>query len=204
MKYKIRFNGVGSELIVGSCTGKMYRHFRNNGFDVTEHMCGNMKNKIADDITGGACMDTKFECDDLYHHYGPHTDESVTMSVVKEGKKSETVLTCTIDSFINYDLAMNCEQEVLFSDLEPQYVIIGQIYSEGFLAEYFLELKDGEFDPKKLKIMYHDIDEEFQIITGVQYNETTLMETGKLETGGTRESWYIFNTKTREHTKRGE
>jgi hypothetical protein len=212
MKYVISFQGWDVEVLIDEVSEQMYRHFKDNNLDVTDHMCGSMEDELSEEITDGACFDTKFECDRLYHNCGPIMDESVTMYVNKMHPNRETdpsslevgeeVFKCDLNEIYNtVDVDADCEQEVYLIDFEPRYVMVGQIYSKGYSAEYILELPNDEvFDPSKLVLLYHDIDEMYEIITGVRYNDIDLECTGELSTVGKNERWYIQDTETRETT----
>ena len=198
MKYKISFQGWDVEVLMSKSTEKMYRHFKDNGLNVTDHMCGDMEDTLSEDITDGTCEDSKFECDDLYHDFGSLMDGSVTLHV-NNSDKDEEVYYCDLNDWTG---GFECEQEVYLNDFEnARYVMVGQIYSKGYSAEYLLELPDDEvFDPSKLTLLYHDIDEMYEIVTGVQYNNVDLECTGEMETRGKNERWYIQDTETRETT----
>jgi len=212
MKYIISFQGWDTEVLMSEVPEKMYRHFKDNGLDVTLHMCGTMEDELSADITDGACYDSKFECDRLYHNCGPNMDESTTMYVNKMHPDRETnpyscemgkeVFHCRLDEIHStVDCDAECEQDVYLIDFDSKYVMVGQIFSKGYSAEYILELTDEEaFDPSKLTLLYHDIDEMYNIVTGVKYNDVDLESTGELSTVGKDERWYIQDTETRETT----
>lgn len=212
MKYIISFRGWDTEVIMGEVPEKFYRHFKDNGLDVSLHMCGTMEDELSEEITDGINFDTKFDCDNLYHNCGPNMDDSTTMFVHKMHPDRETnpfstedgeeLFACNLgDIFNTADCDAECEQTVYLVDFEPRYVMVGQIFSKGYSAEYILELPDDEaFDPSKLMLLYHDIDEMYEIVTGVRYNEVDLECTGELSTVGKDERWYIQDTETRETT----
>jgi hypothetical protein len=196
MKYKISFQGWDAEFLISEVPEKMYRHFKDNGLDVSLHMCGSMEDELSDDITDGINYDTKFECDRLYHNSGPQMNG--TFMHVNNSDTDEEVYSCDLDE---WDGELECLQDVVLMDFEPRYVMIGGIYSKGYAAEYILELNDNEqFDPRKMTLLYEDIDEEVQIITGVRYNDVDLECTGELDTRGKDERWFIEDTETSERT----
>lgn len=198
MKYLISFQGWDAEFLISEVPEKMYSHFKDNDLDVSLHMCGSMEDELAEEITDGICYDTKFECDGLYHNCGPQIG-ACTMHVNNSDLNQE-IYSCDLDEW-GGELNMECEQEVILMDFEPRYVMVGGIYSKGYAAEYILELKDDEvFDKSKLTLLYHDIDEEYQILTGVKYNDVDLECTGELNTKGKDERWFIEDTETRERT----
>jgi hypothetical protein len=197
MKYHINFQGWETEILIDEVPEKLYKHFKDNNLDVSLHMCGTMEDELSDEITDGINCDTKFECDKLYHNCGPNMDGSVTMHVVKVDTDEE-VYSVGLDDW-NGDF--DCEKDVCLLDFEPRYIMIGQIFSKGYAAEYVLELKDDEeFDSSQLTLLYHDIDETHQIVTGVKYNDVDLECTGELDTRGRDERWFIEDTETRERT----
>jgi len=197
MKYKISFQGWDTEFLISESTEKMFNHFKENGLDVTLHMTGTMEDELSEDITDGVCYDTKFACDKLYHDFGPCFNGSVCMHVNRLDDDQE-VYSCDLDE---YNGGAVCEQEVCLLDYECRYLLVGSIYSKGYSAEYLLELKDGEeFDHKKLTLLYHEVDEDEQIITGVQYGDVDLECTGEMETKGRDERWFIEDTETGERT----
>jgi len=198
MKYKISFQGWDAEFLISEVPEKMYNHFKDNGIDVSLHMCGNMEDELSDDITDGINYDTKFECDRLYHNCGPQI--GACDMHVNNSDTDEEVYHTELDEW-GGEIEMECEQEVCLLDFEPRYVMVGGIYSKGYAAEYIFELKDDEeFDHKKLTLLYEDIDEEYQILTGVRYNNVDLECTGEMETRGKDERWFIEDTETRERT----
>ena len=213
MKYIISFQGWDTEVLMSEVPEKFYRHFKDNNLDVGLHMCGTMEDELSEEITDGINFDTKFECDNLYHNCGPNMDESVTMYVNKmhpnratdpySTEVGEEVFSCGLDQIFNtVDVDTECEQDVYLIDFDTRYVMVGQIYSKGYSSEYILELPDDEaFDPSKLVLLYHDIDEMYEIITGVRYNNVDLQCTGELSTVGKDERWYIQDTETRETTE---
>ena len=213
MKYIISFRGWDTEVLMSEVPEAMYNHFKENRLSVTDHMCGNMEDELSNEITDGACFDSKFECDRLYHNCGPVMDESVTMYVNKMHPERETnpfstedgeeVYKCRLDEIFNTaDCDADCVQEVYLSDFDVRYVMVGQIYSKGYAAEYILELKDDEaFDASKLMLLYEDIDEMYEIVTGVRYNNVDLECTGEMSTVGKDEQWYIQDNETRETTQ---
>lgn len=198
MKYVISFQGWDVEVLMDEVPEKMYRHFKNNGLNVTDHMCGNMEDELSVEITDGICEDSKFECDNLYHNCGPLMDGTATLHV-NNSDKDEQVYECDLDQWTGNT---ECEQEVYLIDFESaRHVMVGQIYSKGYAAEYILELPDDEaFDPDKLTLLYHDIDEMYEIVTGVRYNNVDLECTGEMDTRGKYERWYIQDTETSETT----
>lgn len=197
MKYRISFQGWEAEVMMSEVSEKFYNHFKDNGLDVSLHMCGTMEDELSEDITDGICYDTKFECDTLYHDFGAQMDASVTMHVANFDTDEE-VYSCTLDDWHG---GFDCEQDVCLLDFEARYVMVGQIFGKGYVSEYVLELKDDEeFDSSKLTLLYHDIDEMYQIVTGVQYNDIDLECTGERDTRGKDERWYIEDTETREQT----
>jgi len=198
MKYKISFQGWDAEFLISEVPEKMYRHFKDNELDVSLHMCGTMEDELSDDITDSINYDTKFECDRLYHNCGPQIG-ACDMHVNNSDTDQEVYHT-VLDEF-GGEINMECEQDVCLLDFDPRYVMVGGIYSKGYAAEYILELEDGEqFDVTKLTLLYNDIDETYQIITGVRYNDIDLECTGEMETRGKDERWFIEDTETRERT----
>jgi hypothetical protein len=197
MKYKISFQGWDAEFLISEVPEKMYRHFKDNGLDVTLHMCGTMEDELPDDICDGINYDTKFECDRLYHNCGPQFDGSCSIHVNNSDTDQE-VYCCDLDE---WEGDSECEQDVLLKNFGPRHIMVGGIYSKGYAAEYNLELKDDEqFDSKKLTLLYDDIDEDIQIITGVRYNNFDLACTGELSTMSKDERWFIEDTETSERT----
>jgi len=196
MKYTISFQGWDAEFLVSEVPEKMFRHFKDNGLDVTLHMCGTMEDELSDDITDGINCDTKFECDELYHNCGPQFGACIMH--VNNSDKDQEVYSCNLDE---WDGESECLQEIVPIEYEGRYIMLGGIFSKGYAAEYILELKDDEeFDKNKLTLLYEDIDEEYQIITGVRYNNVDLECTGELDTRGKDERWFIEDTETRERT----
>jgi hypothetical protein len=212
MKYIISFRGWDTEVIMGEVPEKFYRHFKDNDLDVSLHMCGTMEDELSEEITDGINFDTKFDCDNLYHNCGPNMDDNTTMYINKMHPDRETnplstedgeeIYSCNLGEIFNTaDCDAECEQDVYLIDFDVRYVMVGEIFSKGYSAEYILELPDDEaFDPSKLKLLYHDIDEMYEIVTGVKYNEVDLECTGELSTVGKDERWYIQDTETRETT----
>lgn len=199
MNYRIEFHGWGVELIVGSCTEKMYNHFKENNIDVTDHMCGNMEDELSKDIHEGLTQDTKYDNDDLYHNFGPYLNSNTTMRVFNENE--EEVYSCSMEYKDGDKWDTECEQEIIINDFDTEYVMVGQENSKGYQAEYILELKDGEeFDQSKLMILFEDFDESFDIITGLRYNDVDLQCTGDVSTTGKDANWYIQHTETGERT----
>jgi hypothetical protein len=199
MKYKIEFHGWGVELIVGSCSERMFNHFMNNGIDVTDHMCGNMDDELAEEIHGGLTADTKFDNDRYYHNFGPYLNNNTTM-IIKDENGNE-VYNSDLSYRVGDKWDTECLQEFLVADVEDRYIMVGQEHSKGFQAEYLFELKDGEeFDQSKLTLLFEDFDEDIQIITGVRYNHVDLECTGELSTVGKSAAWYIQDNETQEQT----
>lgn len=197
MKYIISFQGWDTEVLMHEVPEKMYNHFKENDLDVSLHMCGTMEDDLSDDITDGINCDSKFECDRLYHNCGPNMDGSVTMHVAKSDTDEE-VYSCSLDEWSG---DADCEQDVYLVDFEARYVMVGQIFSKGYAAQYILELTGDElFDVSKLTLLYEDIDEMYQIVTGVRYNNVDLECTGEMDTRGRDERWYIEDTETKERT----
>lgn len=198
MKYKISFQGWDTEVLMHEVPEKLYKHFKDNDLDVSLHMCGTMEDELSEDITDGINCDSKFECDRLYHNCGPNMDSSVTMHVSK-ADTDEDVYYCGLDEWSG---DAECEQDVYLVDFEARYVMVGQIFSKGYAAEYILELQGEElFDKSKLTLLYEDIDEMYQIVTGVRYNNVDLECTGEMNTKGKDERWYIEDTETKERTQ---
>ena len=197
MKYLISFQGWETEVLMSEVPEKFYKHFKDNDLDVSLHMCGTMYDELPKDIEDGINFDTKFECGKLYHHCGPNMDGSVTMHVIKLDSDQE-VYSCDLDEWEGDSV---CEKTVYLVDFESRYVMVGQIFSKGYAAEYTLDLKDDEdFDYSKLTLVHHDIDEMYDIITGVKYDDVDLECTGEVNTMGKDERWYIDDTETRETT----
>ena len=196
MKYTISFQGWDAEFLISEVPEKMYRHFKDNNLDVTLHMCGTMEDELSDDICDGINYDTKFECCRLYNNSGPQINGC--WMHVNDSDADQEVYSCDLDE---WDGELECVQDVVLMDFEPRYVMIGGIYSKGYAAEYILELNnDEQFDSRKMTLLYEDIDEEVQIITGVRYNDVDLECTGVLDTRGRDERWFIEDTEEAERT----
>lgn len=199
MKYKIEFHGWGVELIAGECTEKMFKHFKENRIDVSDYMCGNMKDDLSEDIHEGLTPKTKYENDKFYHNFGPYMNSNTTMYVKNE--KDEDIYCSSMEYKSGDKWLTECEQEFIVNDCDPRYVMIGQEYCKGFQAEYVLELKEEEtFDSSKLTILYENFDETIDIITGVRYNEVDLECTGEFSTTGKDAAWFIHDTETDDET----
>lgn len=201
MKYVISFQGYEVEVIIAKVTEKMFNHFKDNHLNVTDHMCGNMEDELSEEISGGICFDTKFDMDHLYHKCGPIMDESVKMIIINL-ETEEIVFSCTLDEIHNtVECDAKCEQGVYLTDFDARCILVGELYSKGYIGEYVLELKDSEsFDPSKLTLLYNDIDENYSIITGVEYNNVDLECTGDLSSIGKVETWYIQDNLTLQKT----
>ena len=199
MMYRIEFHGYGEEIIVGSCTEKMFKHFYDNGIDVTDHMCGNMEDELPEEIHEGMTEDSKYDIDDLYHNFGSYLNSQTTMKIFNENE--EEVYSTDMEYKSGDKWETECEQEIVFQDFDPRYIMVGQEFSKGFQGEYIFELKDGEeFDQSKLTILFEDVDECIEIITGVRYNNVDLECTGELSTTGKDSVWYIQDTETGHQT----
>ena len=197
--YRIEFHGYGEEIIVGSCTEKMFKHFYDNGIDVTDHMCGNMEDALPEEIHEGITEDSKYDIDDLYHNFGSYLSSQTTMKIFNENE--EEVYSTDMEYKSGDKWETECEQEIVFKDFDPRYIIVGQEFSKGFQGEYIFELKDGEqFDQSKLTILFEDVDECIEIITGIRYNNVDLECTGELSTTGKDSVWYIQDTETGHQT----
>jgi hypothetical protein len=197
--YRIEFHGYGEEIIVGSCTEKMFKHFYDNGIDVTDHMCGNMEDALPEEIHEGITEDSKYDIDDLYHNFGSYLSSQTTMKIFNENE--EEVYSTDMEYKSGDKWETECEQEIVFKDFDPRYIMVGQEFSKGFQGEYIFELKDGEhFDQSKLTILFEDVDECIEIITGVRYNNVDLECTGELSTTGKDSVWYIQDTETGHQT----
>ena len=195
MKYRIEFHGWGSEIIVGSCTEKMFKHFEENGIDVTDHMCGLMEDELSEEIHEGLTQDTKYENDRLYHNSGAYFNSNTDMMVLDENNNE--VYSTNMEYKRGDKWETECEQDIIFQDFDSRYIMVGQEFSKGFQAEFILELKDGEeFDQSKITILYEDVDESIQIITGVRYNNVDLECSGELSTTGKDAAWYIQDNET--------
>jgi hypothetical protein len=197
--YRIEFHGYGEEIIVGSCTEKMFKHFYDNGINATDHMCGNMDDELSEEIHEGLTEDTKYDNDRFYHNFGSYLNDQTTMKIFNENE--EEVFSTEMDYKTGDKWDTECEQEIVFSDFDSPYIIVGQEFSKGFQGEYIFELKDGEeFDQSKLTILFEDVDECIEIITGVRYNNVDLECTGEVSTRGKDAVWYIQDTETGHQT----
>jgi hypothetical protein len=109
---------------------------------------------------------------------------------------------CEMDAFENCSWDVEPEQEICFTDFNCSHILVGEIFSKGYCEEYLLELNNTEeFNPEKITILYDDIDEAYQIVTGVMYGDKMLESTGETTTTGKSERWYIMDLETREQTK---
>jgi hypothetical protein len=199
--YKVRFHGYGVEVIVGSCSEKMFNHFKENDLDVTDYMCGNMDDELSEEIHEGLTMKTKYDNDRIYHNFGAYLNNNTTMVVVDENDKE--VYSTPLDfGFRKTDKwSIECEQEINFDETEERFIIVGQEYSKGLQAEYLLPLKDDEeFDSSKICILNEEVDEMIEIITGLRYNEADLECTGEVSTVGKSACWFIRDTETNKET----
>jgi hypothetical protein len=197
--YRIEFHGHGEEIIVGSCTEKMFKHFYDNGIDATDHMCGNMEDELPEEIHEGLTEDTKYDNDRFYHNFGSYFNDQTIMKIFNENE--EEVFSTEMEYNIKSKWHTECEQEIVFRDFDSRYIMVGQEFSKGFQAEYIFELKDGEeFDPYNLTILFEDVDECIEIITGVRYNNVDLECTGELSTTGKGAVWYIQDNETGHQT----
>lgn len=201
MKHLISFQGYEVEVMINKVTEKMFNHFKDNDLNVTDHMCGNMEDELSEEISDGICYDTKFDMEHLYHKCGPIMDESVKM-IVNKSDSEEIIFSCTLDEIHStVECDAKCEQGIYLTDFDARYILVGELYSKGYAGEYVLELEDDHvFDPAKLTLLYNDIDENYSIITGVQYNNIDLECTGDLSTIGKNERWYIQDNVTLEKT----
>jgi len=199
MMYRIEFHGYGEEIIVGSCTEKMFKHFYDNGINATDHMCGNMDDELSEEIHEGLTEDTKYDNDRFYHNFGSYLNDQTTMKIFNENE--EEVYSTEMDYKTGDKWDTECEQEIVFRDFDSRYIMVGQEFSKGFQGEYIFELKDGEeFDESKLTILFEDVDECIEIITGVRYNNVDLECTGELSTTGKDAVWYIQDNETGHQT----
>jgi hypothetical protein len=199
MMYRIEFHGYGEEIIVGSCTEKMYKHFKENGIEVTDHMCGNMEDELPEEIHEGLTEETKYDNDEFYHNSAPYFNSDVIMKVFDENEVE--VFSSSMEYKTDDPWNSECIEETVFSDFDSPYIMIGLEMCKGFLGEYILELKEGEnFDPSKLTILFEDVDEMIEIITGLKYNDVDLECTGELSTVGKSGCWFIRDTETNEET----
>jgi hypothetical protein len=199
MIYKIQFHGWGVELICGTCSEIMYKHFKENQIDVSDYMSGEMEDELSEDIHQGLTMETKYENDSLYHNFGPLFNSNTTIFIKNE--KDEPIYSSSLEYKNGDKWYDDCEQEFIVNDCEEKYVIVGQEYTKGFQAEYLLHLKDDEeFDQSKLCILYEDFDEDVQIVTGLRYNNVDLECTGESSTTGKSATWFIRDTENNEET----
>jgi hypothetical protein len=175
MMYRIEFHGYGEEIIVGSCTEKMYKHFKENGIDVTDHMCGNMEDELPEEIHEGLTEETKYENDEFYHNSAPYFNSDVIMKVFDENEVE--VYSSSMEYKTGDPWNSECIGETVFSDFDSRYLMVGLEMCKGFLGEYILELKEGEkFDPSKLTILFEDVDEMIEIITNGKNNMPAMKE----------------------------
>ena len=151
MKYKITFEGWGAEVIIGSCSENMFRHFKDNGLDVSDYLFGNMEDELSEEIHGGITQETKYENDKFYHNSGAYLNDTVTMFVTDENEND--VHESKMDNFVETAFSIDCEKEIDLIDFDADYIIMGREDSKGFQAEYVLEL-DDEFDPELLMVVY--------------------------------------------------
>ena len=197
MKYKITFEGWGAEVIVGSCSENMFRHFKDNNLDVSDYLFGNMQDKLSEEIHEGITEETKYDNDKFYHNSGPYLNDTVTMFVTDENEKD--VYEAKIDNFATSDFTIDCDKEVDLIDFDADYILMGREDSKGFQAEYTLEI-DDEFDPELLMLIYDCVDEDVDIITGVEYDGFPLKSSGGLCTTGKGGSWFILDNINNERT----
>lgn len=197
MKYKITFEGWGAEVIIGSCSENMFRHFKDNNLDVSDYLFGNMEDELSEEIHEGITEETKYENDKFYHNSGPYLNDTVTMFVTDENEKD--VYEAKIDNFATSDFTIDCDKEIDLIDFDADYILMGREDSKGFQAEYILEI-DDEFDPELLMIIYDCVDEDVDIITGVEYDEIRLESTGELCTTGKGGTWFILDNINNERT----
>ena len=197
MKYKISFEGWGAEIIIGSCSENMFRHFKDNNLDVSDHLFGNMEDELSEEIHEGITEETKYENDKFYHNSGPYLNDTVTIIVTDENEKD--VYESKINNFDKSDFSIECDKEVDLIDFDADYILMGREESKGFQAEYILEI-DDEFDPELLIIIHDCIDEDIDIITRVEYDGIPLESTGELSTTGKGGEWFILDNINNERT----
>lgn len=202
MKYKIEIIGEGQEYIVGSVGEELYNFFNNTELSFGAFMDGDLGEDALEDIPESILNDynfegaSRYEYDNLVHSCGAYFGESTYFTVTDEN--GNVVYKSNIVSDLGDELEHSSELEdsVDVVNMDSRYVIIGNEHSEGLFNQFILECDD--FDPVKLKFLYTDYDETFELITSVLYNNIKLESTGEISYDTSGSTWILRDNETLE------
>jgi hypothetical protein len=198
MKYVINLLGNGQEYLVGSVGEDIYNFFQESeiGFHkfINENLDEESLSKIPKCITENYNFDfsQRYEYDDIVHVSGAYFEDYTYIQVVDENEN--IVYESEVGNESNphtFDI-----KESVYTHHDSRYVIVGNEYAEGQWDGFELNLENGEFDPAKLKIWYNMYDENFEIISGMEYDGIKLEPNGDLGTSGSGSNWFLRDNET--------
>ena len=173
--YRINLFGKGNEFTIGTIPKETWDYiqdiFSGNESDYLDALDNGDVPEEHQLASESCCM---YECDDLWHYDGCSASY-FRIDIEKlndDGSVGEVVFTCKDDK--TYEHGIKTEIDYNSIDNSIPYLCTWSSYAKGLYLKGDFEI-DGEFDPKKLKILCQQIsynnDEIFdRIVTGFEYD----------------------------------
>ncbi len=191
--YNVRCWGYGGEIVLGTVERDVYNYFVEHEIDLTEYAIewADEDCEIPDNFCPFGPGDWH-ECDDICHENGVEMSEYCRILV--EDSEGNTVWEHTLEPFMLEDseVEVECYDEYYAEFHSPgSIVFLGQSIEKGtfFNAEFELT---APFDPKKLKVVYSDV-EGLLLMSQLFYNDEEIYNDGG-DTRGKSMEFKFLNT----------
>lgn len=190
--YTVSCWGYGGEIVLGTVERKVHDYFVENEVDLNEY-----STQWADDdcevpedcrpFSPGEWHD----CDDICHENGVEMSEYCKIQVVDSG--GITVWEHVLEPFMLEEslVEVECNDEYYAKFHASATVFLGQSIEKGTFFEANFELT-APFDPKKLKIVYSDV-EGLLLMSQLFYNDEDIYNDGG-DTRGKSMEFKFLNT----------
>ena len=195
--YTVIMSGYGGEIVLGSVDRSIYNYFKENDIDLEEYAWDSdyaEENEIPEDMRPfePGCW---HDCDNISHESGVELSDYNMIYVNDENNKE--VWSCSLDAeaLENAGVEVECFSEDLCedrSDRENTVGFIGQSVEKGTFFDGALDLK-APFDPKKLSIIYSDV-EGWCLIGGVSYDGEDIEGMDGYSTSGKSSEFKFYDT----------
>lgn len=193
--YTVMLSGYGGEIVLGSIPRPIYNFFRENDIDIEEYAWDwDNEAEVPEDMqpfNPGEWHD----CDQIAHETGVELSDYCNITVSDENGKE--VWSCSLGHSDLEDAGVEVEcfaEDLCYDrdDRENTVGFIGQSVEKGTFFDGPLDLK-APFDPKKLRIVYSEI-EGWCLVTSVQYDGEDLDGTDGYSTSGKSSEFKFYDT----------
>lgn len=190
--YTVSCWGYGGEIVLGTVERKVYDYFVENEVDLNEYSTqwSDEDCEVPEDcrpFSPGEWHD----CDDICHENGVEMSEYCKIQV--EDSEGNTVWEHVLEPFMleESEVEVECHDEYYAESHDSTTVFLGQSIEKGTFFAANFELT-SPFDPKKLKIVYSDV-EGMLLMSQLFYNNEDIYNDGG-DTRGKSMEFKFLNT----------